>query len=258
MSNLVQKIRGPCVEVMVNDGCVRYGKKVMEHGNMPLHEAIQRADDERRVFVSNAKLDRIINPDNDRIAGKEAWQRISRLSFEWFTLTHAESHVRSVHAFPLVSTGTLTAHQAYGEELGKAVEYENGYGIIYVFPVPAGHEKDKNALLVVEHPDYTFRAGGQDRFVVVAKDVDVLQGLPEGYGGGMFIPDPVHGIPIGERYAETPAMPSMRNMFKSQHAHIGLVVRTVCRQESDNFMVMLFWPGVDPCIAIEAPEMPQA
>src|SRR5271157_5359035 len=104
------RIRGPCVEVFVRAGSVRYGNTIRENGIMPLHETLQRTREEGRVLVSNAKMDQLINPNAARLAAGMTWENMSRLSFEWTKLIHDESYVRYAHTYPTVLTGTLIAH----------------------------------------------------------------------------------------------------------------------------------------------------
>ena len=117
-------------------------------------------------------------------------------------------------------------------------------------------KEKRNALVVAEHPDFSLKPDGPNRFVVEAKNVDVLGGLPCEWGGAGFNLDPVHRIPIEE--SRPRHRHPMRSMFKSRFSHVGLVARNT-REDTGSkgakCLVMLCWPGVELDVAVEAPEL---
>jgi hypothetical protein len=154
-----QLIRGPNIEVLIPHS---FG--------VPFEEGLAKANSEKRVLASNKRL-------NQALIETLEWTRIREL-------------------FPCWS-GTIVAIRNSGEMLGKEIEFENKItGFVWVFPVPKEFQNMKDAVLVAEHPDYTLEINGRYR-IVRARKVDIIRNFPK--TGDFYLPDPVHGIPYGEK-----------------------------------------------------------
>ena len=154
-----QLIRGPNIEVLIKHS-----------SGVPFEEGLARAKSEKRVLISNKRL-------NQALIETLEWTRIREL-------------------FPCWS-GTMVGIRKSGEMLGKEIEFENLMtGFLWVFPVPKEFRNMKDALLVAEHPDYTLEINGRYR-IVRARKVDIIRNFPK--ASDFYLPDPVHGIPSGDK-----------------------------------------------------------
>jgi hypothetical protein len=157
MTLVAQKVRGPNLAVLV---------KAIK--GVPFEEGLARADKENRVIASNARLSKALIDSGE-------WENIREI-------------------FPCWS-GTMTAYVEPGRKLGEQVESvvsETGHR--WVFAVPYEYRDQKNAILIVEHPDYSLEIDGNNR-VVHAKAVALVKDFPE--KSRWYKEDPIHAIPAG-------------------------------------------------------------
>ena len=137
---------------------------------VPFEEALQRADDENRIMVSNSRLDEALcfNEWLEVVDGFKCW------------------------------TGTMTAYRGgLDKKLGEQIEYiDKRSGNRWIFPVPKEHQDKTTAILVAEHPDYYLEIDGKNRVVHVPEDrVGIVPEFPN-LSGHYFI-DRWHSIPVG-------------------------------------------------------------
>ena len=126
---------------------------------------------EGRVIASNKRLDKVL-------VGSDEWKNIS-------------------DAFPCWS-GTMTGYEKPGKKLGKSVVYvDSETNQRYVFPVPEDYKGAKDAILVIEHPDYTLERDGKDLVVAVKniENISLVENFPS--ERGWYLTDEKHGIPTG-------------------------------------------------------------
>ena len=158
-----ERIRGPRLRIQA---------KSRANGNrVPFEEGLARAGEDR-VIASNKRLDKALNETGE-------WERFREL-------------------FPCWS-GTMTGYEKPGKKLGKSVVYTDPETKQrYVFPVPEDYKGAKNAILAVEHPDYTLNRDGKD-LVVAVKNIENLS-LVENFptSDGWYLTDEKHGIPTGD------------------------------------------------------------
>lgn len=108
---------------------------------VPFVEGLRMADEKGLVIASNKRLD---SADIDY----RVWEKIRKAFSCW--------------------SGTMTAYKKPYEELGKSVIYTDPKTKQrYVFPVPENYKEAHDAILVVEHPNYTLEKDGKDLVVVV-------------------------------------------------------------------------------------------
>lgn len=105
-------------------------------------------------------------------------------------------------AFPLW-TGTMTRYTKPEAKLGNQIVYNDPSSKErWVFPVPEASRDEKNAIIVVEHPDYTLGRDGKD-IVINPNDmakVEIVRAFPSEDGG--YLTDPKHGLPTGHTAKE--------------------------------------------------------
>ncbi|NYZ74324.1 hypothetical protein H0O00_04220 [Candidatus Micrarchaeota archaeon] len=162
------RIRGPHLEVLVRGPT--FLESIARHDRVPFHERFLRADEMRRVIASNKRLIEAFSGD------------------DWRTV---------VHGVPC-HTGTLAAYTSPGQKLGQSIEYadpETGYR--YLFRVPEAYQKEKDAILVAEPPDYALEIDGETVIVHAAK-VDIVTDFPFKFSLAYYKAEPVHGIPSGK------------------------------------------------------------
>ncbi len=158
-----QRIRGPAL--------VTFIKRVFVSPRddcgvaAPFVEGLARADTEKRVIASIGRLGKAL-------LGSEEWKSLEFMCW----------------------SGTMTAYTKPGRKLGRTIEYrDNRTKERWVFHVPKEYQKEKNAILVAEHPDYTLEMDGKN-IVVHATLVDLVLNFPR--SGGSYQADEKHGIPI--------------------------------------------------------------
>ncbi|NYZ73658.1 hypothetical protein H0O00_00790 [Candidatus Micrarchaeota archaeon] len=120
-----------------------------------------------------------------------------------------------------VWTGTMTVYEEQGTPFGKAVEYtDRKTRIRLVFPVPDEFIGVKNGLLVVEHPDFTLEADGNNR-IVRAVNVSLVKDFPT--EDGWHLTDPAHDIPFGRKTDSS--NPDARLLWRARKKRVRLVTR---------------------------------
>ena len=146
---------------------------VKRANEVPLVEGLRIAGEKGRVIASNIRLDMAL-------VGSDEWESISEV-------------------FPCWS-GTMTGYESPGMKLGTSIIYtDQGTWQRYVFPVPEEYKGTKNAILVVEHPDYTLDKDGKDLVVTVKniENISLIERFPS--EGGWYLTDEKHGIPTGDK-----------------------------------------------------------
>lgn len=92
-------------------------------------------------------------------------------------------------------TGTMTAYREHGKKLGDEIRYvDPKTGHEWVFPVPKDHRGERDAILVVEPPDYEVVTDGNRRIVQPSSEdlVDLVDEFP---GSECWVRrDPIHGM----------------------------------------------------------------
>lgn len=123
------------------------------------------------------------------------------------------------------NSGTMTAYEEPGRKLRKLVELTDpDTDNRWVFFVPYHLMGAIDAVLVVEHPNYTLEIDGKNR-VVHPKDeslVDLVPNFPS--SDGWYEGDPKHGIPQG---MEVDSVNQDAFLLRRTDSRIGLLVRGV-------------------------------
>lgn len=135
---------------------------------VPFIDALKNADCSYRVIASNKRLDDLL------VSGVEPTELLPVFR-GW--------------------SGTIAAYNKPGQKLGRAIEYiDPNTKYRWILDVPQEYRKMKDAVLVIEHPDYFLEKGGKN-FIFHANPIDVVKGFP--VSNGWYIPEIVHGIPTG-------------------------------------------------------------
>ena len=179
-------IRGPGLAVLVP------GPTMMESlqgkGGVPFEEGLLRAGD--RVLLSNMRISQAIRSDESVAIALPCW------------------------------TGTFSAYPEPGRMLGRVIDSEDpGSGTRWVFPVPEAFWREKDAVLVAEHPDYVLERDGRFR-VVHAFSASLVRAFPN--ENGWYLVDPGHAIPAGA--PSGPADPDASYLSRSS-SFVGPVAR---------------------------------
>ncbi len=132
----------------------------------PLWDKFQKTDSENLVVASNKRLDVAL------------WQ-----GGEWRLVPAA---------FPCVS-GTIAGYVEPGKQLGREISYVDRHGHRWIFPVPVEFQKEKNAVVVAEHPDFTLETVGKYT-VVHAAAVALIQDFPA--KNGCYMTELAHNITV--------------------------------------------------------------
>ncbi len=202
---------------------------------IPFEEGIMHAQVSGRVLAPNSVLD-------EASVQTGAWAELG-LSGHW------------------AWSGTLTAHTESGMSFGDKVVYTVPKGLFtYVFPVPEQFRGERG-LLVVEHPHYTLGITSVARSGLLSgtrligiPDASQVHLLPLPEPGGWYLPDPVHGIPVGERSDES--NPDARFLwYLPESARIGPVSRCHKYEHGQERFVGL---GYSPREAALVPILPSA
>lgn len=152
-----ERIRGEKLAILID----------RNHG-VPFEDGLARVNSENRVMASNSRISKAV-------FGKGERHKI-RSSY-W--------------------TGTMVAYVEPGKKLGEQIEYmDTQTGQRWVFPVPKAFRREKNAVLVTEHPDFWLEMDANNR-VVHAKKVDLVENFP--VKNGNYPGDPLYDIPIGKK-----------------------------------------------------------
>ena len=204
-----------------------------------MEEALRMADEAGLVIASNRRLSKALLE-----------------SEEWC------SELRGL--FTLWS-GTMAAYDRPGQKIGSAIEYVHPEtNVRYVFPVPKEHIGKENAVLVVEHPDFTLEAEGNNR-VVLAKDEDVgiVPGFPLipmrqrlGDPTQFYLGDEKYDIPAGK---EVGVDIKEARMLSRMGKRVGLVSRVSDHSWGGNSRYVYlnrdspwngFWSGNSRCVSL--------
>lgn len=178
-----EKIRGPNLALLTKFSNSRSMLKI----GFSIEEALESAHNTNAVIASNKRLNQAL-----RIGSNEC-KSIERLSKSMIGL---EGWKGMDKAF-LWWTGTMTAYARPKKKLGKAIEYTNpNTGYLYRFLVPEAYRKEKNAILIAEHPGYTLEIDGRARNIHAAQ-VEIVRGFPS--SPGWYLGEQIHGIPIGNQ-----------------------------------------------------------
>lgn len=135
---------------------------------VPFEEGLL-ADGENRVIASNKRM-------NQALVQSEEWRSI-------------------VMGLPCW-TGTMTGYKETGERLYEFIEYvDPKANVRWIFPVPKEFRREKDAILVAEHPDYFLERDGIHR-IIHAKKVSLVRRFPA--ENGWYFGDHEHDIPSGD------------------------------------------------------------
>jgi len=165
-------------------------------------EAIQRAGEAGMAIASNARMDKALVRSNE-------WESIK-------------------DAFPCW-TGTMTAYveqdtafnksKIYSQELKAIVYTDPETKEKWIFPV-GDYGKERNAILVSEHPDYAIETS-KDEILVKPRVVDLVPNFPE--KGGWYLTDGKYGIPVGKTVDSDDT--KTRYLHKLDDGRVGPVAR---------------------------------
>ncbi|MCK4318997.1 hypothetical protein KAW38_00295 [Candidatus Micrarchaeota archaeon] len=135
-------------------------------------KAFERANKEKRVIVSNKRMDKALH------------------SGEW------EQVKEGLWCY----TGTLAAYPEPNKKLGSAIEYiDPKTNQRWVFPVPKEHQDKENAILVAEHPNYSLEINGKN-IVIHAENPGIVRAFPS--QDGWHLVDSKYGIPYGKEVSK--------------------------------------------------------
>jgi len=245
MAVSVQKIRGPKLEALV-----RRDPGISALG------ALQMAEKDRRTIVSN--------------------KRITQALHNQCELKLLEKELKSLESVFPCWTGTMTACAEFGATIKNSKMFSKGdNGLVYydhetrerwVFlldGVPEKHLSVSNALLVVEHPDYSIEASG--RSIVVRPVSPEKTGIIAPFaivenasGGGpyrsdgFYLPEPVYGIPAGY---EILGDPKSMYLFLTHEPNQNGRVGPVSRSTNENHVSLSVRPSwIGHGVLVEAPE----
>jgi hypothetical protein len=141
---------------------------VPKSNGVSFDKAFQLAKGKKDIIISNKKADKVL-------VETEIWK-----SFK--------------EAFP-IWTGTMTAYTEANKRIGSVVEYEDPNSKkIWTWEVPAGYRKEKNIILVAEHPDYDL-VEEKNRIIVNTKNkIIVVENFPT--RDGWYKTDENTAIPV--------------------------------------------------------------
>ena len=169
--NQDQRVRGPNLAILVKRA-----------NGVPFEQAFDRADREKKVVVSNKRMDSALQSNE--------WQQVREGIWCWTgTMT---GYVGPDKAFQEASEPTDTIKQG-----SRSIIYtDSETGFRHIFPIPEEHLEVRNGILVTEHPEYKLTVDGNDR-IVEPQTVSLVEGFPA--SDGWYLADTVHGIPTGEQ-----------------------------------------------------------
>jgi hypothetical protein len=232
----IKRIRGSKLRVLV-EGAM----------GVSFPKALELVDKEGLVIASNKRLDRVLIGNN--VGETKMWAPcMNRHIVSHYPLPSEE--YRELKSGFGCWTGTMVGYGMGGKKLGKYVIYtDSATQDRHVFPVPVQYRKEKNAILVVEHPDYALVKDGKDLVVAVWDEnaVGLVRGFPP--ENARCLPDEKYGIPFGNEvhYENNSARFVWRNP-----AHVGPTYRF----ELSNGQIVDFTTGwnVKSGAIVEAPE----
>ncbi len=136
-------------------------------------------------------------------------------------------------------TGTMTAYAKPGERLGRFIVATEG-SQRYIFPVPEQYRNERDAILVVEHPNFRLVRDGDDSMVVVADSskVECITNFPR--ENGRYLGDEKHDISSGEEVSR--GTENARYLWRSNDARVVPVLRPreQCIRDSSRGLI---WGG---------------
>ncbi len=207
----VQRIRGPDIKVFI-----RYSEGVR------FIKALERADAENRVLVSNKRHDKAL-------VGSGEWKSKCEVYPCW--------------------TGTMTGYEAPGKKLGTQIVYTDQCDKQrYVFHVDDKFRGEENAILVVEHPDFKMGRDGKELVVMPeAGKVELVSNFPTNCG--WYLTDAKFGIPTGKQTSSV--NPKARYFYRlGDPGRVGPVVRDY-NFNLTNYVVLNYRPSVGLGVAVE-------
>ena len=214
-----ERVRGP-----------RLGILVKRFRTVPFVEALRRADNENRVIASNARLDKVL-------VGSDEWKNILDIFVCW--------------------SGTMTGYEKPGEKFGKSVLYTDlETKQRYVFPVPEEYKGAKDAILAVEHPDYTLEKDGKDLVVAVQNigNISLIERFPSECG--WYLKDEKHVIPTRNKVSSS--KDDARHLWRIEDgSRVGPVARGVSgllNSYNDRRDLGLTYTSYSLGVAVEAPD----
>ena len=167
--NPKERIRGPNLEV-----------RIKQKNGVSFRKAFEEANKENRTIASNERMDKALQSDE--------WKQFKEGLLCW--------------------TGTMTAYvesdtafkdsKMFSKEENALIYVDQEDGRKYIFPVSHEYQNKKNAILVVEHPDYSLEIDGNNIIIhAEEKKVDIVSGFPS--ENGWYLVDEKYGIPYGTR-----------------------------------------------------------
>lgn len=171
------------------------------HEELTLIEALEKAKREAKVIVPNIVIDRILKR-------------------------------RHCIEFNMGITGTACVYEATGVQFKSVVEHYPYSGKLgWVYEVPHEFIGVKDAILVAEHPDFTFRRSGH-LIKLESEKMTLIRDFRNFDSGKSYrtrmhwhIPDPVFGIPVGP-YASSSDSSARRLVLDSQGlCFVGMAIR---------------------------------
>jgi len=181
----VKEMRQMINERMANHNLEIFVKtnRIKKRFGVPFVEALRKAESKKRIIASNKGLRQVLFP------------------YSAYLMSNVKEFEQMEEG---VWSGTMTAYEEPGKMLDKYITYTDPKTKQrYVFPVPARYRKDKDAILVVEHPNYTLDKDGKD-LVVAAEDtrnIGIVRKITTEWGYSYFdlhAVEPRHGIPRGD------------------------------------------------------------
>jgi len=205
----IERIRGPKLRVLV-EGAM----------GVSFPKALELADKEGLVLASNKRLDSVLV--GDKLGETKVWAPCMNRNIVSHYPLPSEEYSELKSGFGCW-TGTMVGYAMRNKKLGKYLSYTDSVTHDkYLFPVPVEYRKEKNAILVVEHPDYAIVKDGKDLVVAVwdEKTVGLVKGFP--HENARCLPDEKYGIPFGKEvhYENNSARFVWRNP-----AHVGPAYR---------------------------------
>ena len=212
-----ERVRGPKLAILVKRA-----------NGVPFVEGLRMAEEKGLVIASHARLDKALNETGE-------WKSISDVFACW--------------------SGTMTGYEKPGKKLGKSIVYTDPETKQrYVFSVPEDYKGAKNAILAVEHPDYTLDKDGKDLVVAVKniENISLVENFPT--SDGWYLTDEKHGIPTGDQV--DPSNDDARRLWRvDDGSRVGPVARSFDCFVFDyrRFVYLYDRPSYGLGVAVEAP-----
>lgn len=143
-------------------------------------------------------------------------------------------------------TGTMAAYGEPDKPLGETITYLDCITRQrWIFVVPKEYQKEKNVLLVSEHPDYSLGMCEKDIVVLMFK-ADLIANFPT--EKGWYLTDKVHDMPRGEKLDVSVRKALFLHRLKTK---IGPVSRHTWMKRNVNLGAL---PSYPRDMVVEAPE----